>query len=104
MSEKDPGNTERFAVFFPISVDINDGVLNVDLLGIATDRESAQQGAIKLSDRLGADSWSLQELNPDGSRGKKQFFFSGTTWKAHWQPKGPKPNWRTEANPDEPIN
>lgn len=106
MSEKDRGDTERFAIFIPIDVEITDTHVRVETLGLASDKEAAEQASIELSDALHAESWSLQEISrPDGREvGEKRFYFSGDKWKAPWQPKGPKPNWRTEANPNEPIN
>lgn len=104
MRERDNGNTERFAVFIPVAMGRGNGNIYIESLGIASDRESAEQAAIEMSDRSGAQSWTLEELKPSGLRGEKKYYFSGATWKAPWQPTGHKPNWRTEENSSEPIN
>ena len=105
MIEKDKGHTEEgFTVFVPVDAGIEGRSLFVEFLGLSSDKESAKQASIELSEDFGASSWSMQEINPDGSTGEKKFYFSGATWKAPWQPRGPKPNWGTEASPNEPIN
>lgn len=70
--------------------------------GQAPDMETAEAAGAILADRRHAKSWRVEMKDEDGST-KKSFYFSEATWKAPWQPKGPKPNWQ-EADPAEPIN
>lgn len=104
MSERDKGDEKRFAIFKPVGIKEIPGGLSAEWISIATDEETGQRGAIALAEVTGARSWSSEEIRPDGSTGDRKFYFSGAAWKAPWQPKGPGVNWKTAANPNEPIN
>lgn len=104
MSEKDNSSNAKFARIIPLSSRVKDGEIISDFLGMATDRETMETAMVNLADRIGLNSWTLEDLKPDGTRANKRYFFSGATWTAPWQPKGPKPNWDTGVNPSEPIN
>ncbi len=103
MGEKDNG-PKRFAVFFLFGDRVENGERVLDVGELATDPKTAEEGIIALADRLGADSWSTRTVEEDGSLGERKFHFSGTVWKAPWQPEGPKPNWKKAASetPQEP--
>jgi hypothetical protein len=105
MTERD-GGKERFAIFIPIDIKVSDTHIHLQSYGLASDRETAEQAAIEMSAEFGAESWSLQEISRLNGKeiGDKKFFFSGATWKAPWQPTGPRPNWITRADPTQPIN
>lgn len=105
MSERDPGNTDKYAIFVPVGVEPADRGFTVEWLSLSSDEETEKQGAIELFTETGATSWSSEEIRPDGSMaGDRKFYFSGDKWKAPWQPQGHKPNWRTESDPTQPIN
>ena len=103
MSEKDNG--EKFAAVRPLGASINGDMLSVDWHLVASDKETAEEAAAIHSIDLGAESWSIQDLDNDGSPvGRNRTYFSSATWNAPWEPTGQRPNWRTEADPSEPIN
>jgi hypothetical protein len=104
VSERGEIDKKRFAIFKPVGIAQTDGDLSVEWISISTDIETGQRGEIALAEATGAKSWTSQEIRPDGGTGERKFFFSGATWKAPWQPKGPGANWRTAVNLNEPIN
>jgi len=104
MTEKDNGSPEKFAVFVPVDLREKNGEYILESLGISSDIESAEQAAVKLSDKFRARSWSLERLNPDGSTGEKRFYFCSATWNAPWQPTGPRLTWIEPTDSTEPIN
>lgn len=102
MSKAENADRPRFADFITVAeTKVNDGVLGL-AIGFASDKEMLDEGVKRLKDEYGIDVIFLGDLHseeirdvslPNGGRG---FFFSAEKWKAPWQPKGPKPNWRTD--------
>ena len=60
-----------------------------------TDEEIVQSASESLDARMSTLGFTKDER---GKGDSDQFFFSGKTWSAPWNPKGPRPPW--SQNPD----
>jgi hypothetical protein len=105
MSEKEKGQDKRYAIFVPLSAQETEGGLSMDWISLASDKETSERAIIEFVDKSGASSWSCQDIKPDGTPvGRRHFYFSEATWKAPYQPTGPRPSYLEKANSSEAIN
>lgn len=82
------------AIFIPeISRRVGDGVQTLYTI-LGTDEQTIREAKKAIEEEEGGVFVDLTREQADTQ--KASFFFSSSAWKAPWQPKGPKPNWRTE--------
>lgn len=87
-------NKMGVAVFIPeMSRRIGDGVETL-YTAFGTDEQTIREAKKAIEREEGGFFVDIAREQADAQRAS--FFFSSSAWKAPWEPKGHKPNWRTD--------
>lgn len=83
------------AIFIPeMSRRVGDGVVEILYNVVGTDQQTIREAREAIEEEVGGVFVDLTQKQADVQRAS--FFFSSSAWKAPWEPKGHKPNWRTD--------